>query len=589
VAVACAAIVGFIAEDAREPHGPLPIDRSALAFVLRHRGGAPAEVARVVSHLGDALLLIPLALVAGVWLWRRRQPLAVALVPLATLLCASVTETVMKHVIDRPRPPARYHLVVETNASFPSGHATAAAALFMAIALTASAILRSRPRRVMLVAACGVIAAAVAAARVVLGVHWLTDVVAGWFLGAAWAFGISAIVVRSVAPPGPSGETQPRRFSLARRGFTAMVACSLVASGACAQHDNVRAAPVRRQPAPPTPRSAANVYAHDGAGMLTGAARDALPRIYVPNSDAASVDVIDPETMKVVDHFAVGRNPQHVVPAWDLGALYVTNDRGNSLTPIDPATGKVAGANIPVADPYNLYFTPDGASAIVVAEAQHRLDFRDPHTFALQKAVPVACRGVDHIDFAADNSYLIATCEFSGQLVKVDLRTRSVTGYLTTGGKPQDIKLEPQGHLFYVADMDGGGLFEVDGDSFVVKGFLPTGPEAHGLYPSRDASVMYVSNRGGRTNRGSVSVVDFTTRRVVATWKIPDGGTPDMGGVSADGATLWLSGRRSAEVYAFDTSTGALRARIPVGAGPHGLCVWPQPGRYSLGHTGILR
>ena len=379
----------------------------------------------------------------------------------------------------------------------------------------------------------------------------------------------------------------------ARSAIVVVAAACVIASGgaSCSRH-----APRNRSSRSGAPAARAtrrvttdNVYRFDGVGMLTGAAKDAVERVYVPNSDASSVDVIDPTTMKVVDHFAVGRNPQHVVPAWDLQRLYVTNDVGDSLTPIDPTTGKVAGPDIPVSDPYNLYFTPDGRSAIVVAEAQHHLDFRDPHTFELQQTVPVACRGVDHIDFAADSSYLIATCEFSGQLVKVDLASRSVVGYLTTGGKPQDIKLEPQGELFYVADMDGGGLFEVDGASFTVKGFLSTGPEAHGLYPSRDARVLYVSNRGGRANRGSVSVVDFVTRRVVATWPIPGGGTPDMGGVSADGTTLWLSGRRSAEVYAFDTTTGALRARIPVGAGPHGLCVWPQPGRYSLGHTGILR
>jgi YVTN family beta-propeller protein len=342
-------------------------------------------------------------------------------------------------------------------------------------------------------------------------------------------------------------------------------------------------------PAPPAEPSDRNVYANDGANALTGAATGAIPRVYVPNSDSHTVDVIDPATMKVVDHFKVGRNPQHVVPGWDLKTLYVTNDLSNSLTPIDPATGKVAGPTIPVDDPYNLYFTPDGKSAIVVAEAHHHLDFRDPHTFALQETVDVECKGVDHIDFSADGTYLIATCEFSGQLLKLRLSDRKILGYLSTGGMPQDIKLDRAGRLFYVADMNAGGLHEIDGDKFVEVGFLPTGPETHGLYPSRDAKVMYVANRGGPNARGSVSVVDFDTRQVVANWPVPGGGTPDMGGVSADGSTLWLSGRRSREVYAFDTATGALRARIPVGKGPHGLCVWPQPGTYSLGHTGILR
>ena len=84
-------------------------------------------------------------------------------------------------------------------------------------------------------------------------------------------------------------------------------------------------------------------------------------------------------------------------------------------------------------------------------------------------------------------------------------------------------------------------------------------------------------------------MISFATRKVVDTWRIPGGGTPDMGGVSANGKVLWLSGRYNAVVYAFDTGTGKLLARIPVGNGPHGLCVYPQPGRYSLGHTGVFR
>jgi DNA-binding beta-propeller fold protein YncE len=149
---------------------------------------------------------------------------------------------------------------------------------------------------------------------------------------------------------------------------------------------------------------------------------------------------------------------------------------------------------------------------------------------------------------------------------------------------PQDVKLSPDGRRFYVADMAYGGVWMIATATLRLIGFLPTGAGAHGLYPSRDARRLYISNRSA----GTVSVLSFATRRIIATWRIP-GGTPDMGGVSADGSTLWLSGRYRSEVYAIDTRTGKLRARIRVGAGPHGLCVWPQPGRYSLGHTGILR
>jgi YVTN family beta-propeller protein len=340
--------------------------------------------------------------------------------------------------------------------------------------------------------------------------------------------------------------------------------------------------------ASPAAVSKANVYAADGANMLAPAARAALPRIYVPNSRSATVDVIDPATYRVVDHFAVGALPQHVTPAYDLKTLYVTNDLGNSLTPIDPRTGK-PGPVIPVDDPYNMYFTPDGRYAIVVAERLRRLDFRYAHSFRLHHSLPVPCVGVDHMDFSADGSYLVASCEFSGQLLKVDVASERVVGVLGlpdgSAGMPQDVKLSPDGKVFYVADMHAGGLWEVDGRRLKVVGFLRTGAGVHGLYPSRDARFLYATNRG----EGSISVISFGTRRVVHKWWIPGGGSPDMGGVSADGKTLWLSGRYSGVVYAISTRNGRLLAKIPVGSGPHGLCVWPQPGRYSLGHTGILR
>jgi len=337
-----------------------------------------------------------------------------------------------------------------------------------------------------------------------------------------------------------------------------------------------------------TKRAAAvtNVYAADRIGMLSAVARTARPLIYVPNSMSNTVDEIDPRTDRVVREFAVGTLPQHVTPSWDLRRLYVLNDLGNSLTPIDPRTG-IPGPQIPVADPYNMYFTPDGRYAIVVAERLHRLDFRDPHTFKLRRSVSVPCAGVDHMDFSADGRYAVASCEFSGALIKVDLARQRVVRvmYLRVGSSPQDVKLSPDGRVFYVADMVRGGVWEIDGDRWVILGFLPTGRGAHGLYPSRDSRYLYVTNRA----EGTISVVSFRTRRVVRKWTIPGGGSPDMGNVSADGRILWLSGRWNGVVYAIDTHNGRLLAKIPVGSSPHGLCVWPQPGRYSLGHTGILR
>jgi YVTN family beta-propeller protein len=381
-------------------------------------------------------------------------------------------------------------------------------------------------------------------------------------------------------------------------------------------------------PGMPPVVDAKNLYTEQGAGKVVPSIAGDLPRVYVPNLRSGDVYVIDPAAMKVVDRFKVGIGPQHIVPSWDLKTLWVTNNAerttAGSLTPIDPKTGK-PGAAINVDDPYNMYYTPDGKSAIVVAEARKRLDFRDPKTMALQYEIEVpGCPGINHADFSIDGKTVIFTCEFSGTLAKIDLANRKVLGYLklsmpetrfkptklkpgqvwepgetelctVTKGMPQDIRISPDGKRFYVADMHADGVHIVDGESFTKVGFVATGLGTHGLYPSRDGKSLYVANRGsheihGKKNgNGSVAVIDFASEKVVARWGIPGGGSPDMGNVSADGRYLWLAARYDDVVYRFDTQGNGAVEQIKVGAEPHGLTVWPIPGRYSLGHTGNMR
>lgn len=344
-----------------------------------------------------------------------------------------------------------------------------------------------------------------------------------------------------------------------------------------------------------------NMYSAAEANMFSPATAGALPRVYVPNLTSNTVSVIDPSTHQVVNTFPVGSNPEHVVPSYDLQTLWVTNNAEGqttgSLTPIDPKTA-LPGPPVSVADPYNLYFTPDGKSAVVVAEALKRLDFRDPHSMALQYSIPVPnCAGVNHADFSIDGRYMIASCEYQGDLVKIDLVAHRVVGYLNLvpSGMPQDVRVSPNGTTFYVAELTTGRVYLVDGNTFKVTGSIQTGIGPHGLYFSRDDTKLYVANRGFPSLQGthahgpgSVSVIDLATNRVTATWTIPGGGSPDMGNVSADGKQLWLSGRYDNVVYDFNTTTGAVQT-TPVGVQPHGLLVWPQPGRYSVGHTGIMR
>jgi YVTN family beta-propeller protein len=403
------------------------------------------------------------------------------------------------------------------------------------------------------------------------------------------------------------GKISNEWYAVAGGALGILLAVSFRPDGLVQQKSPAVAAEERPQPAAvqtvagmPPVIDPKNLYSETGAGKFSPAVAGALPRVYVPNRSSNDVFVIDPATLRVMYSFSVGVNPQHIVPSWDLKTLWVNNNAegrtDGSLTPIDPATGR-PGKSIPVDDPYNMYFTPDGRSAVVVAEHHKRLDFRDPQTMALQSSLSVPeCAGINHGDFSIDGRFAIFTCEFAGSLAKIDFVERKVLGYLklSQGGMPQDVRVSPDGSTFFVADMKAGGVFVIDGEKFTQIDFILTGTGAHGLYPSRDGKKLYVANRGstivrgGLRGKGSVSVVDFATREIVATWPIPGGGSPDMGNLSADGKQLWLSGRYDDVVYVIDTTTGAVRS-IPVGDEPHGLTVWPQPGRYSLGHTGNLR
>ncbi|GAA1840305.1 hypothetical protein GCM10009772_17420 [Pseudonocardia alni subsp. carboxydivorans] len=333
-----------------------------------------------------------------------------------------------------------------------------------------------------------------------------------------------------------------------------------------------------------------NVDAAAGANMLSDAARAAKPLVYVPHTKSGEVRVIDPGTFATVGTYRLGGELQHVVPAWDMQTLYATDDTTNKITPFDPRTG-LPGRNIPVEDPYNMYFTPDGASAISVAEARRELVLYDPHTWARRAEIPTPdCAGIDHADFTPDGRTAVFTCEFAGRVAVVDIPGRRLLRMVDmpvrhTMMGPQDIKLAPDGSVFYIADSEENGVWVLDGAATRVLREIPTGAGAHGLYLSRDARDLYVTNR----HDGSVSVLDSRTGATKALWRIPGKASPDMGNVSADGRTLWLSGRYDREVYVLSTDDGHLIRRIPVGDGPHGLCVWPQPGRYSLGHTGITR
>ncbi len=321
-----------------------------------------------------------------------------------------------------------------------------------------------------------------------------------------------------------------------------------------------------------------NVYSAT-TGQIRADLRDIPVRVYVPNEHSNSVSVIDATTLTVIKEIKVGASPQHVAPSPDLLHLYVNDD---GLTEIDPRTAEVT-RRIPVQKPYNLYFTEDGRHAIVVAEDLDRLDLFTYPGWTFERSIAIPWKGVDHMDMSSDGSFLIATTEYAGVIVKVDLRDMAIVGSAKIASLPVDVRLSPDGTRFYVTDQGRHGVIVLDPTSMTEKRFIPTGRGAHGLAISRDTRYLYVSDR----QEGTIAVVDTTNDTVVQRWVV--GGSPDMLQVSPDGKQLWTGDRFTDTVTVVDTSSGKLISRIKVGRSPHGLTYFPQPGNISLGHNGVYR
>ncbi len=384
-------------------------------------------------------------------------------------------------------------------------------------------------------------------------------------------------------------------------------AVAVVATEAVAEirepEDELAAAPiaaptapaVRPSPSPsitsvPTPRRAnprvprpVDIYRFTRPADMSPKVRGIPERVYVPDNTTDTVTVIDPKTFRIVRVFRVGAYPQHITPAWNLQHLYVENSGADSLTVIDPRTSQPVRTIPGMPAPYNLYFTPDGTKAVLVAEYDNLVEFRDPHTWNLLGSVHVPWPGVDHGDFTTNGRFLLMSTEFGGHVVKINAETMRLVGSVDVGGKPIDIKSSPDGSVFYVANQGLNGVTMLDPTNLKALGFIPTGTGAHGLAVSRDARFLYVANRLA----GSISVISFASRHVVATWNV--GGSPDMLQVSPDGSQLWTSNRFDGTVSVIDTHTGRVLRVIRTGIKPHGLAYFPQPGRFSIGHNGVYR
>jgi membrane-associated phospholipid phosphatase len=202
VAIAVTGVVLVaVSQDVISGNGLEVHDAANLRFFIDHRTPMLVSAAKSVTTIGGMPFLVAVAVVVGGLLWWRGARLAVAVAPAFALGVAGTAAAIGKQLVGRGRPPVALHLVTETEASFPSGHATDSAALYLTIGLLLAAVVFRRPlTRVLSVVVSGVLAAAVGGSRLLLGVHWPTDVLAGWSLGAVVALTVTTAVLMAARP-----------------------------------------------------------------------------------------------------------------------------------------------------------------------------------------------------------------------------------------------------------------------------------------------------------------------------------------------------------------------------------------------------
>ena len=198
-----------LSEDVAGHDGLARHDASHLQFFVHHRTAQLVEVSRWLADVGSVGVLVALAAIVAALLWWRGARLIVCLAPGLALGLAGACVAIGKQVVGRARPPVRLRLITETAASFPSGHAADSTAFYVTLAVVVAVVLLRRPlARVGTVAIAALLSAAIGISRLVLGVHWPTDVLAGWMLGTIVAMTVSLFTVlatrfvdRDDAPP----------------------------------------------------------------------------------------------------------------------------------------------------------------------------------------------------------------------------------------------------------------------------------------------------------------------------------------------------------------------------------------------------
>jgi DNA-binding beta-propeller fold protein YncE len=293
----------------------------------------------------------------------------------------------------------------------------------------------------------------------------------------------------------------------------------------------------------------------------SAAAARAQGVVFVLNSGAASISVVDMAARKEVRRIPALREPHHLVLSPDKRSLLVGDTAANEMLFLDPATGALQ-KRIPMSDPYQFGWSPDGQRFVAAALARNQIDVYDGKTFALVKRFQVATTP-SHLDFSPDSATVFVSLQDSDKLVAIDLRGLAVKWTEAVGKTPAGV-IWHDGHVL-VACMGADFVAQVDpADGRVVRRIV-TGKGAHTVFRSPLDKTLWVNNRAA----GTTVQLDPKTLAIGRTFKL--GGGPDDIDFAPDGK-LWITKRWAEKVAILDPATGAVED-VKIGRSPHGLFV----------------
>jgi len=220
---------------------------------------------------------------------------------------------------------------------------------------------------------------------------------------------------------------------------------------------------------------------------------------------------------------------------------------------------------MPVADPYQLGFSPNGRFLVVNGLARNQVDVYDAASMQLLKRFPIASMP-SHLDYAPDSSRVFVSLQGTDSMVAIDLTKMAVLWKEKVGKTPAGV-LWHDGKVL-VADMGTDYVAVVDPADGHVINRIHTGKGAHNLFVSPDRKIIWVNNRVG----GTTTSLDATTLTPIRTYTIPGG--PDDIAFAPDGR-LWITRRFAEKVAVLDPKTGDYQT-IDVGRSPHGLFLNPK-------------